>query len=76
MIGDSKLSVSIACKSTNGLLLIHAGINVDPTGAPVNATGLINLGADPVELSYYVVDKFAEEVDSIRAATYKVRSVN
>jgi hypothetical protein len=77
MMGDSKMSVSIACKTTNGLTLIHAGVNVVPgPDCPVNATGLLNLGIDPAVLSYLVVDKFANEVDSIRAATYKVRSVD
>ncbi len=38
-VDGKKLSVSIATKSLTSVL-IHVGINIDPTGAPVEAIGL------------------------------------
>ena len=42
-IDNRKLSVSIAATS-GGSSLVHIGINIDPTGAPVAAIGLAELG--------------------------------
>src|SRR6185436_2386929 len=42
---DRKLSVSIVTASPVSLLL-HAGINIDPAGAPVPAIGLPELGIE------------------------------
>ena len=48
---DKKLTVSIATKSVNSIL-IHTGINIDSTGAPVKASGLTSeLGIDDIILA-------------------------
>lgn len=71
-----KLSVSIATCSANQKLLIHTGINIDPgKDCPVLAIGLKELGIEPGAFARDIMDHFSEEVDSIRRATYKVRSV-
>jgi len=69
-----KLSVSIATVSqTAGLL--HIGVNIDPTGAPVPAVGLAELGVDAKELGQELLTLFAKEEESVRRAVAKVRAV-
>ncbi len=69
-----KLSVSIVTASPVSLLM-HAGINVDPLGAPVPAIGLDELGIEPKEWAADVLLRFAREWDSIEWACAKVRPV-
>lgn len=71
-VNEKKLSVSIATKSPTSVL-IHVGINVDPTGAPVDAIGLnslkiteINKFAEDVMLNY------SQEIHDIILASTKV----
>ena len=73
---DKKLSVSIATKSTTSGL-IHTGLNIDPTGAPVAACGLTtDLGiTDVEEFAKNVMKRYIEENDEIFEATCKVRGV-
>ena len=73
---DKKLSVSIATKSTTSGL-IHTGLNIDPTGAPVDACGLsTDLGiADVEEFAQNVMKRYIEENDEIKDAVCKVRGV-
>jgi hypothetical protein len=78
---DRKLSVSIVTASPVSRLL-HAGINLDATGAPVKAAGLFDLGIgapqglQPVkELVSRILTTFSEEVDGIEWACAKVRPV-
>lgn len=73
---DKKLTVSIATKSVNSIL-IHTGINVDSDGAPVKASGLISdLGlSDIKEFAKEVLDKYNEEIEDIVLASTKVRGV-
>ena len=54
-INGKKLSVSIATKSLTSVL-IHIGINIDPTGAPVDAIGLSR------DLQIFEIKSFAEEI--------------
>lgn len=73
---DKKLSVSIATKSiTSGL--IHTGLNIDPTGAPVDACGLTtDLGITEIkEFAKNVMKRYIEENDEIKEAVCKVRGV-
>lgn len=73
---DKKLSVSIATKSiTSGL--IHTGLNIDPTGAPVDACGLTtDLGITEIkEFAKNVMKRYIEENGEIREAVCKVRGV-
>lgn len=71
-INDKKLSVSIATKSATSVL-IHTGVNIDPTGAPISASGLNSIeGLNPKEFAKKVIEKYAFEVEDIVMATTKV----
>jgi len=72
--GARKLSVSIATRSPHAGL-IHLGVNVDPTGAPVPAVGLAELQVDPAELARRLLAAYAEEMASVEHARHKVREV-
>ncbi len=73
---NKKLSVSIATKSVNSVL-IHTGINIDSEGAPVNACGLTNdLGITDIKnLALEIMDRYSEELEDIVLASTKVRGV-
>ncbi|MCX7599054.1 MAG: DUF366 family protein [Armatimonadetes bacterium] len=73
-VADRKLSVSIATVSPVSVL-IHLGINVDPSGAPVPAVGLAELGVAPSEAGQEIAQRYAGEIADIRAARAKVRWV-
>ena len=76
MINGAKLSVSIATKSINSVL-IHTGLNILSEGAPVKASGLTSeLGiSDIKEFAEDVMKRYAEELDDIILASTKVRGV-
>ena len=76
IIDNKKLSVSIATKSITSVL-IHTGLNIISDGAPVNASGLSSeLGIyDIKEFAQAVMEKYSEELDDIKLAAAKVRSV-
>ena len=71
-----KLTVSIATKSVNSIL-IHTGINIDSTGAPVKASGLTSelKISDIRELAQEILKNYSEEIDDIVLASTKVRGV-
>ena len=73
---NKKLSVSIATKSTTSGL-IHTGLNIDPTGAPVDACGLTtDLGITEIkEFAQNVMKRYIEEDAEILDAVCKVRGV-
>ena len=73
---DKKLTVSIATKSVNSIL-IHTGINIDSQGAPVQASGLSSeLGIFDIEnFAKEIMDKYSNEIDDIILASTKVRGV-
>ena len=81
---DRKLSVSIVTASPVSRLL-HAGINLDATGAPVKAAGLYDLGIGAANseaqktairaLTTRILYTFEEEVRGIEWACAKVRPV-
>ena len=68
-----KLTVSVATRSRAGTGLIHAGINIDPAGAPVPAVGLAELGIDPSGLARDILAGYAAEVEGVARAAAKVR---
>jgi hypothetical protein len=71
-LGERKLSISIAAlSSTSGL--IHFALNIDPTGAPVPAIGLRELGVDEEALARRVMEAYAQEIASSAHAAGKVR---
>jgi hypothetical protein len=69
-----KLSVSIVTASSVSVLL-HAGVNVDPEGAPVPAAGLQELGVAPEAFVTAVLERFTAEIEGIHWACAKVRSL-
>ena len=76
MIDGKKLSVSIATKSINSIL-IHTGLNILSDGAPVVASGLTSeLGITDIEdFAVKVMNRYVNELSDIIAASTKVRGV-
>jgi hypothetical protein len=81
--GDRKLSVSIVTASAVSRLL-HVGINLDATGAPVRAAGVFDLGigsdsaqgmVDVRVLAERILDSFRSELEGVEWACAKVRPV-
>jgi hypothetical protein len=72
--GDGKLTVSIATVSPTSVL-VHFGVNVDGSGAPVAVADLQSLGIDARELAPAVLVRYAAEAESARAAACKVKGV-
>ncbi len=71
---QKKLTVSIVTASAVSVLL-HLGVNIDSTGAPVEAIGLKDTKIDPKQLTQYVLTWFSTEFESVERATVKVRPV-
>ena len=73
---DKKLSVSIATKSATSVL-IHTGLNIISSGAPVKASGLSeDIGlTDIKKFAHEVLDRYQKELYDIIQATTKVRGV-
>lgn len=71
---EKKLSVSIVTASPVSVLL-HLGINIDATGAPVAAIGLNDLNLDPKTLTEFILNRFKQEYQSVERAAVKVRPV-
>lgn len=73
---NKKLTVSIATKSATSIL-IHTGINIDSTDAPVKASGLTSeLGiVDIKEFAQEVLGNYSAELEDIVLASTKVRGV-
>ena len=69
-----KMSVSIVTSSPVSQL-IHVGVNVDPTGAPVPAVGLEELGLSASKLAQSGLEIFSDEYRQIQWACAKVRPV-
>ncbi|MSR73978.1 MAG: DUF366 family protein [Planctomycetes bacterium] len=70
-VGAEKFSVSIATVSqVSGL--IHAGFNIDSTGAPVPAIGLLRLGLDPQVFADGLLADLQTEVAGVIEALCKV----
>lgn len=73
---NGKLSVSIAGKSLNSVL-IHLGINIISTGAPIHAAGLdsdMNI-KNHEEIAKQIMLNYCKEYDEIINASCKVRGV-
>jgi len=72
--GTRKLSVSIATVSPVSTL-IHFALNIDPTGAPVEACGLEEFGVDPHVFAQRLAAAYCAEADRMEKARCTVRSV-
>lgn len=71
-VEGKKLSVSIATKSLTSVLM-HIGINIDPTGAPIDAIGLEFLKIlDISSFAQSVMLKYSNEINDIILASTKV----
>lgn len=75
-VNDKKLSVSIATKSINSVL-IHTGLNIISDGAPIAVSGLVSdLSIKNIkEFACLVMKKYSEELADIELASTKVRGV-
>ncbi len=73
-LGERKLTVAITT-STPVSKVFHFGVNIDPSGAPVPAVGLKEIGVDAGELARTVMKGYAAECRSLNLATRKVRGV-
>ncbi len=73
---NKKLTVSIATKSATSVL-IHTGINIISSGAPVKASGLTeDIGIrDIKEFALEVLNNYSTELQDIVQASTKVRGV-
>ncbi len=71
----SKVTISIATLSPSSSLL-HFAVNIDPSGAPVPASGLDDFGIDPGRFATAILREFAGEISSSREATRKARDVD
>lgn len=73
---DGKLSVSIAAKSINSVL-IHFAMNIDSEGAPVKAAGLATeLALENFrELSENIMESYVKECKEIIDASCKVKGI-
>ncbi len=71
-IDNKKLSVSIATKSITSVL-IHTGININSTGAPVEAIDLNSLNVTNIkEFANNIMIKYSNEINDIILASTKV----
>jgi hypothetical protein len=57
-------------------MLVHAGVNVDGEGAPIETYSLNQLGIDKEEFANTVLHRFKREYDSVQKTLYKVIGVN
>jgi hypothetical protein len=73
-VGEKKLSVSIATASPVSNL-IHLGVNIDPTGAPVRACGLREFGVDPWRFAGRLAAVYVAETERMAKARCTVRGV-
>jgi len=71
-IGRRKLSVSIAAVSPHSGL-IHFGVNVDASGAPVPAIGLREIEVNHTRLGQAVAEAYVAEIADCDHAATKVR---
>lgn len=70
-----KLSISIATATTVSTL-IHVGLNIDTSGAPVEAAGLTELGVGDIRaLGENIMMRYIREIEQVYDARCKVRSV-
>lgn len=73
-LNDQKLSISIATRSTNSVL-VHFAMNVTNSGTPVKTLSLQDLKVEPRELALELLQLISSEYMDIKKATYKVKCV-
>ena len=70
-VGGRKLNVSIATVSPVSTL-VHFGVNIDATAAPVAAVGLRDLGLDPAAFAAGLLSDLDAELEAVALAASKV----
>ncbi|MFN7729863.1 MAG: DUF366 family protein [Bdellovibrio sp.] len=71
---SKKLSISIATKSVNSVL-VHFALNVRNDGTPVSTCALSDFALEAVPFAQEACIRIAEEWVSIKDATWKIRAV-
>jgi hypothetical protein len=71
-IGERKLTVAISTL-TPVSAIFHLGINIDPSGAPVQAVGIEEFNIETKWMANEVLEKYSQECKSIELAIRKVR---
>lgn len=69
-----KLTVAISTASQVSAVF-HVGVNIDPSGAPVQAVGLGELGVEVEPFARSILRRYIEECESVELALRKVRGV-
>ena len=70
--GTKKLSISIASRSTNSVL-VHFAMNITNEGTPVSTCSLKDLSLEPNAFAEILLERISEEYLDIKKATYKVK---
>lgn len=70
---DRKLSISIATKATNSVL-VHFAMNISNEGTPVKTCALEDLGLEPKAFANELLQWVSDEYQDIVIATRKVRT--
>jgi len=70
--GDKKLSISIATRSPNSVL-IHFAVNISNEGTPVPTCALQDFGLEPEPFAIDLLERVTKEWESVREASWKVR---
>lgn len=73
-LNDKKLSISIATRSTNSVL-VHFAMNVTNAGTPVKTLSLHDLKIEPLVFAQELSLLISSEYVDIKKATYKVKCV-
>lgn len=73
-LNEQKLSISIATRSTNSVL-VHFAMNVTNAGTPVKTLSLQDLKIEPQSFAKDLLKLVSDEYLDIKKATYKVKCV-
>lgn len=73
--GNKKLTVAVATVSPVSSL-IHVGLNILRTGAPIPVACLKDYGMDPKKLACEVMKRYCAEIDSVDISRAKVKGVS
>ncbi len=72
-LDEKKLNISVAIPSISSSL-IHIGLNIDGTGAPVPVITLPELGIEPGVFAVEALDRISSEFENSLNALFKTRS--
>lgn len=72
--GKNKFNVAVATKSCISTL-IHVGINISSRNTPVPVIALNDMKINPKELAKIVMNRYIDEINSVKMSLAKVKSV-